>query len=123
MDPLPGGSTSLMDAVLPAHFSDPTFAFPYYDVLAPSHNYQASGNTWDAMRGYDLTAGLSTLELPVLILWGEDDSFGLEAAEVTRDSLASAGVQFEILANCGHYWHECPEAFFPLVKTFLGLPE
>ena len=75
MDALPGSGVSLMDATLPAHFSDPAFDFPFRDVLAPSYNYQASDNTWLAMRGYDLTADLSTLDLPALILWGEDDSF------------------------------------------------
>jgi proline iminopeptidase len=123
MDPLPGSGVSLMDAVLPAHFSDPAFDFPFRDVLAPSYNYQASDNTSEAIRGYDLTAGLSTLDLPALILWGEDDSFGLFTAEATRDSLSAAGVQFELLANCGHYWHECPGAFYPLLKSFLGLSE
>ncbi len=121
MDPLPGGSISLMDATLPAHFSDPTFELPYGDVLAPSHNYQASDNTWEAMRGYDLTTSLSTLNLSTLILWGEDDSFGLPTADATWDSLAAADVQFNLLVDCGHYWHECPEAFYSLVKSFLGL--
>jgi len=28
-----------------------------------------------------------------------------------------------ILLFCGHFWHECPDEFYPRVRQFLGLAE
>jgi len=28
-----------------------------------------------------------------------------------------------ILLFCGHFWHECPDEFYPRVRQFLSLAE
>jgi pimeloyl-ACP methyl ester carboxylesterase len=53
---------------------------------------------------------------PVLLLWGEDDPFGLSMAESIQSALSSAVVDFTLLESCGHYWHECPNEFFLQVR-------
>jgi pimeloyl-ACP methyl ester carboxylesterase len=62
-----------------------------------------------------------TLDHRVLILWGEDDPFGLPVGEATRDALSAAQVEFVVIPNRGHFWQECPDAFFARVRAFLGL--
>ncbi len=59
----------------------------------------------------------------MLLLWGEGDPFGVQMAEATRAALANAQVEFALLKECGHFWHECPEQFYPRVRAFLGLAE
>jgi proline iminopeptidase len=114
-------NVSTMADLLPAYFSDPRFDMPdelenmYYSPMVEQR-------TWQALANYDFAAGLDRLEQPVLLLWGEDDPFGSAMAEATRDALAQAEVTFVVLEGCGHYWHECPAAFFAQVREFLSPP-
>jgi proline iminopeptidase len=107
--------------LLPAYFSDPRFDVPdelknmYYSPVVEQR-------TWEALASYDFTAGLDRLEQPVLLLWGEDDPFGTAMAEATRDTLTGAEMGFVVLQGCGHYWHECPAAFFAQMREFFNLP-
>jgi pimeloyl-ACP methyl ester carboxylesterase len=41
--------------------------------------------------------------------------------EATRDALSNAQVEFVVLEDCGHFWQECPDEFFPRVRSFLEL--
>ena len=41
------------------------------------------------------------------------------AAEATRAALSNAEVEFVLLAECGHFWHECPDQVYDHVRTFL----
>ena len=110
-------------AILPAYFSDPTFTFSSDDPGgAPEQNTAVNELTWQAIAGYDLTADLAGLRLPVLILYGADDPFGLPMAEASRDALVSADVTYVLLDQCGHFWHECPEAALGEIRPFLDLP-
>jgi pimeloyl-ACP methyl ester carboxylesterase len=44
--------------------------------------------------------------------------------EATIKTFSAARVEFVVLKKCGHFWHECPDAFFSSVRQFLGfLPE
>jgi pimeloyl-ACP methyl ester carboxylesterase len=107
--------------LLPAYFSDPSFEMP--DELKNMHYTPAVEQmTWAALAGYDFAAGLDGLDQPVLVLWGEDDPFGMAYLEATRDALSTARVEVVVLKECGHYWHECPDEFFPHVRAFLELP-
>ena len=36
--------------------------------------------------------------------------------------VVEAQVEFVVLEKCGHFWHECPEAFFAHVRAFFDLP-
>ena len=108
-----------LETILPAYFSEPTFTFATDDSgRAPEQNGAVNELSWQAMEDYDLTADLAALELPVLILYGADDPFGLPMAEASRDALSSAEVTFVLLEQCGHFWHECPEATFAEIMSF-----
>ena len=119
---LPDDSGEQVQAILPAYFSDPTFAFSPNDGDPPQHNQTVNELTWSAIKGYDLTDEVAKLDHRVLILWGEDDPFGLPMAEATRQALTNAEVEFVVLEKCGHFWHECPDEFFSHVRAFLALP-
>jgi pimeloyl-ACP methyl ester carboxylesterase len=103
-----------------AYFSDPGFAMP--DELKNLHYSPAAEQlTWSALGEYDFTAEVARLEHPVLLLYGEDDPFGIAMAEATKDALSSADAELVLLESCGHFWHECPDAFFAHVRAFLNL--
>jgi len=119
---LPDDSGGQVQAILPAYFSDPTFTFSPNDGDPPQHNQTVNELTWAAIKGYDLTDEVAKLDHRVLILWGEDDPFGLPLAEATRQALTNAEVEFVVLEKCGHFWHECPDEFFSHVRAFLKLP-
>jgi pimeloyl-ACP methyl ester carboxylesterase len=114
---LPSGVDEQFEAILPAYLSDPAAELEGWQ--APTNNQRTNSLTWTTVRGYDLSASLSQLTLPVLILWGQDDPFGQEMAQATRDALVNAEVEYILLPRCGHYWHECPEPFYSAVSNFL----
>jgi len=114
---LPQDIQSLSD-ILPAYFSDPRFEMPG-ELKNMSYNPEVEQMTWAALAGDDLAAGLDQLQLPVLLLWGVDDLFGTAYVESTQRTLTGADLEIVLLENCGHYWHECPDAFFEHVRVFL----
>ena len=117
------GTEEYGQAILAAYFSDPTFWFsPDDEGGPPESNQQVTQLTWLAVEGFDLTALVAELEHRVLVLWGEDDPCGLAVGESIEEALSAADVEFVLLRDCGHFWHECPDQFFPQVHTFLGLP-
>ena len=83
-----------------------------------SFDQQVSDQTFAAIGAWDFRAEVGRLQLPVLLLWGRDDPFGLAMAEATMSAF-SGEIDFVVLDGCGHYWHECPEAFFAQVLSFL----
>jgi len=110
------------DPQLPAYFSDPNFNFSPDDRGGPPEfSPVASEMTWAAMQGYDLTEEVAQLQLPVLVLCGKDDPYA-PMTEAVVAALTSANVKYVVLDKCGHFWHECPEAFFAQVRAFLELP-
>ena len=112
------------EAILPAYFSDPGFWFSSEDQGgAPEYNSTVNKLTMSAIRGFDITANVAGINQPVLILMGEDDPFGLQMAEEIRNALSQAKPKIITLKNCGHFWHECPEAFATHVRRFLGLSQ
>lgn len=117
---LPQQLNDSLEEILPAYFSDPAFSLATDDPGgAPEQNETVNELSWQALDGYDFTADLAALRLPVLILYGADDPFGLPMAEASRDALSSAEVTFILLDQCGHFWHECPEAAFGEIRPFL----
>ncbi len=116
---IPERLTTLVD-VLPAYFFDPDFRMP--EELENLHySPTAEQLTWSALGDFDFTAEVATIQHPVLFLWGEDDPFGLAMAKATRDALLNADVEFVVLENCGHFWHECPDELLFQVRAFLEL--
>jgi pimeloyl-ACP methyl ester carboxylesterase len=110
------------DPQLPAYFSDPHFNFPLNDRGGPPEfSPVASQMTWTAIQGYNLTNEVAQLQHPVLVLYGKDDPYAL-LSEAVVAALTSAKIKYVALDKCGHFWHECPEAFFSQVRDFLELP-
>jgi len=109
------------DPMLPANFSDPAFTFPEDSLGGPPEFSQVvSDLTSLNLMGMDLRAELALVQKPVLLMFGRDDPLRLPMAEATRDALVSAQVDFVVIDRCGHFWHECPDDFYPRVKEFLG---
>lgn len=109
-----------LDDVLPAYFSDP--AFPVPEELRHLHySPTAEKLTREALGRFDFSDQVGQLEHRVLLLYGKDDPFGLAMAEATQTALSAAAVEFVLLEDCGHFWHECPDRFFSRVKQFLNL--
>jgi len=117
---IPATLTSVRD-ILPSYFSDPHFE-PPDELQNLYYNPTVEQLTWSALGDFDFTADVARLDHRVLLLWGEDDPFGMPMAEVTVMALSAAQVDFVVLDKCGHFWHECPDAFYPRVRTFLDLP-
>ena len=118
---LPTTVSETIAAILPAYFSDPNFMMPD-ELKNTTFHETVSQLTMSAMGNWDFTADVAQLDHPVLMLWGEDDPFGLSMAEATKNALSNANIEFVLLKQCGHYWHESPDEFFSYVRQFLGLP-
>jgi proline iminopeptidase len=108
-----------MSELLPAYFSDPDFEMPD-ELRNMAYKPDVEQMTWSALEGYDFSEGLDALEQPVLVLWGEDDPFGLAYVDATRQTCLAAELETIILSECGHYWHECPGESLSQVRAFLG---
>jgi len=109
---------SALAEILPAYFSDPSFELPS-ELKNLDYDGTVEQLTWSAVEEYDITTEVAKLEHRVLMLWGEDDPFGLEMAQATKNALSAAKVEFVVLKRCGHFWQESPEEFFHRVQAFL----
>jgi pimeloyl-ACP methyl ester carboxylesterase len=114
---IPKQITSLQD-ILPAYFSDPYFDMPA-ELKSLYYNGSVEQYTWTALGDFDFTAETKELVLPALVLYGKDDPFGSSLVDAAVSSLSNAKVELVLLEKCGHYWHECPDQFFPRVRDFL----
>jgi pimeloyl-ACP methyl ester carboxylesterase len=114
-----------LDTAFRAYFSNPSFPIQHPDEDAAQTEFSGTVNqlTWAATKGFDFTAEVGRLEHRVLVLFGEDDPAGMPLAEETLAALRSADAEYVLLERCGHFWHECPEQFYPPVRAFLGIAE
>ncbi len=117
---LPSNTAELLKAILPAYFSDSSFKIPD-ELKETPYNVTVYQQTLSALGNWDFTSEVAELDHQVLILWGEDDPFGLPMAVATKNAFSKAQVEFIILKGCGHFWHENPAEFFSRVRTFLKL--
>jgi proline iminopeptidase len=70
--------------------------------------------------GYDLIPALRRLDIPTLVLHGEDDFIPLELA--TRIALAVPGARLSVLPRCGHFAYlEAPELVSAEVARLCGV--
>lgn len=115
---LPVNTKHLIEAILPAYYSDPEFKIPK-ELKETAFNETAYQQTLAAIGNWDFKEEVAKLTHPVLMLWGENDPFGLPMAEATRNALSNAQVEFVVLKGCGHYWQECPDEFFSHIRAFL----
>jgi len=118
---LPKEISELVKALLPAYFSNPSFDIPD-ELENTSINAKANQLTLSAVGDWDFTLEVAKLDHKVLMIWGEDDPFGLPMAESSISALSTAKVEFVLLKKCGHYWHECLGDFLFQVRTFLKVP-
>jgi pimeloyl-ACP methyl ester carboxylesterase len=87
--------------------------------------FRVTGRTqdavWKSLDGYDLTAALGTLSIPVLVAHGRHDPIPLASAERTARLLRA---RLEILENSGHVpYVEDFERFVQLLDAFLPRQE
>ena len=115
---LPMDTKHLLEAILPAYFTDPEFKIPE-ELKETAFNETAYQQTLATIGNWDFKEEVAKLTHPVLILWGENDPFGLPMAEATKNALSNARVKFVVLKGCGHYWQECPDEFFSHIRAFL----
>lgn len=116
-NPIPEGDDH---ATIPAYFADSNFEIPV-ELKNTTFTREVNQGTWRAILNFDLTDEVSKLDHRVLILWGEQDSFGLAMGEASKQALSSADLQFVSLDECGHYHHECKEIFLSRIIEFLDL--
>ena len=114
---IPAQITGVQD-ILPAYFSDPHFDLPG-EMKPLFYNAAVEQLTWTALGDFDFTAETKKLSLPVLLLYGKDDPFGMPMVDAVISSLSSADVKLVLLEKCGHYWHECSDPFFQQVRDYL----
>ena len=123
-DPLPSpdiendNMNEMVAASVAAYFSDPVFT-PPTEFGAMNYPLSVLEASLAAQMPYDLTSQLGALELPVLILWGEDDPFGVEWARSTEAAFPSADVRLVVLPQCGHFFHECWDQVRAELEPFL----
>lgn len=115
---LPEDPLAKLKAVMPVYYSDPNYDAPY-EVKNMYYKPEVSSKIINDLGTWNFDDKVAKLEHKVLILWGEDDPFGTEMGKYNYNQLKSADVSFELLKNCGHYWHECEEHTMKLLKTFL----
>jgi pimeloyl-ACP methyl ester carboxylesterase len=107
--------------ILPAYFSDPHFEMPP-EMNPLFYNGVVEQLTWQALGDFDFTAETKKLALPVLVLYGKDDPFGMPMVDAVISSLSNADIRLVLLEKCGHYWHECPDPFYEQVRDYLKNP-
>lgn len=73
-----------------------------------------------ASQDLDLASRLGELDLPVLVITGDDDRI-VPTAESVRLAREIPAAELAVLPACGHVpQEECPEAFLQAVEAFLG---
>ena len=83
--------------------------------------FRVTGRTqtevWESLGEYDLRPALDTLELPAVVLHGDDDPI---PAESTRDTAGRLTAAFHLLPACGHVpYVEAEEEFVRVLHAFL----
>jgi proline iminopeptidase len=116
--PQPTTPDEILKYILPAYFSDPKFPIPE-EILASSFRADIGPKTFADSGDWDFREEERSVTCPVLFLWGEDDPFGTEMADVSKNALRNADLTAVTLKKCGHYWHENMDDFFTHVEGFL----
>lgn len=114
----PPEQEKIVEYILPAYFSDPKFPIPE-EIKQSSFHPTVSQKTYSDSGNWDFTKEVMGINCPVLFLWGEDDPFGIEMADITKKALVNADLHVVTLKKCGHYWHENMDDFFAHIRKFL----
>ncbi len=83
--------------------------------------FRVTGRTqqevWASLGDYDLRPALRRLDLPAVVMHGEDDPIPLDSAEAVAEALHA---ELHAIPDCGHVPHvEAPEAFVRILDPFL----
>ena len=105
----------LFELSVSAYFYDPARARD----LTP---FRVTGRTqqevWSSLGDYDLRPALAGLDIPAIVLQGEDDPIPLES---TRTVARLLSAEFHLLPRCGHVpYIEAHEEFVRLLDEFLA---
>jgi proline iminopeptidase len=109
-----GYARRLFELSVSAYFYDPARARD----LTP---FRVTGRTqqevWSSLSDYDLRPALVGLDIPAIVLQGEDDPIPLEA---TRTVARLLNAELDLLPRCGHVpYVEAHEEFVRLLDGFL----
>lgn len=70
-------------------------------------------------ESFDLCPSLKKLQIPTLVIHGDDDIVPIQTAKTLHDSIK--GADFIVLKNCGHFpFIEQPNEYFSAIKQFLS---
>jgi len=106
-------------AILPVYFGDPDFS-PPPALTSNQCDNAAARLTWDQnfSTGFDITAELGKLDLPVVLLYGEADFLAGQANTTAQSFTPDAPVS--IVPDVGHFpWIEAADTTLPLIRSLL----
>jgi len=104
----------LFELAVAGYFHDPTRV----SHLTPFRiTDRTQKEVWSSLGDYDLRPELRRLQLPAIVVHGEDDPIPVETAKVTADCLRAP---LRVLPRCGHVpYVEAPEDFVRILDGFL----
>jgi pimeloyl-ACP methyl ester carboxylesterase len=90
-------------------------------VLIDTGPVDPSGTKEPVAEAAPEAAALGTLDIPALVLWGEDDPYvGVDVAEALADALPSSTLV--LLPGCSHFLpEEAPDTVASLIAEFLRI--
>ena len=104
----------LFELAVAGYFHDPARA----RALTPFRiTERTQKEVWASLGEFDLRPEIARLNLPTLVVHGDDDPIPVESARTLADLLRA---EFQVLANCGHVpYIEAYADFSRIVGTFL----
>jgi proline iminopeptidase len=111
--------TPSLAALLPAYLYNPDFQVPE-EVHQITCSDSVTGKTYTALGStFDYRPGVNSLAFPLMVFFGKGDPFGSQWGEATLAAFQATQGSLVLLENCGHFWQECPDAFYPAWEAFL----
>lgn len=104
----------LFELAVAGYFHDPARA---RDLTPFRLTERTQREVWRSLGDYDLRPALRRLEVPALVMHGDDDPIPADTARVTAECL---GAEFHLIADCGHVpYVEAFEEFVRVLDGFL----
>lgn len=118
--PVPATCDGQASELLPAYFSDPEMV-PPPAFGSSTCSSVVMNSTLASLGAYDLRDELAEVTIPVIVLFGQDDGFGLDMAQDVKSAFQAADPSLEIYPDCGHFpWFEaCAPDFQNDLEEFL----
>ncbi len=104
----------LFELAVAGYFHDPLLVHQMTPFRITGRTQQ---EVWQSLGNYDVRPALERLDVPALVVHGDDDPIPLATAEATADALDAPLV---VIPDCGHVpYVEAPEAFVAALDPFL----